>query len=472
MFKDAYKREFDSIQPDERLLGRIERMARTADKPPRKVSRRLTAAIAIALSMIIVATALAVGGDLLRSLFAQSGADDLAGRVKDINAFHSEDGFAFSIDEALREGDTLYLSCTVRVPSDGNTYMYALCRPEIESCLVSSKNGLFINETSSASVFLAGGEYPATASLVLPMSIAADDPLIEQGELTMQVCFLSTNRPAKELDNSNYRAKLIEGGGYYSQVLSDSDYLYFDRRNDAGSPQIMLEFYPEIDAVQVEKENEPVSSGSIFYNEDGNPVLVTWGEAGSQTLCIEDLERAGLGSVAATRSVCCPLPADKPAPSLTLSQRVFQMDGYSIEIKQFEFTHFSADITAWIRADKPFASVDPSYFDLSFESEDWENPLQNEPLARYYTMVLPDGSPLCPRIEAGGSSFSFIHDPDTDEMVLEVGYRLEGIIPLTDIDTVLFVPHTWDATWVHPESDELCMDEAIPLPVGHLAKNP
>ena len=99
----------------DRTMEEIEAMNTNSIKRIRRVSRPvLIAAIVFALT---AATALAavLGHHALKDALNASGLEDVAEQVTDIQATDASDGFCLTLDEAVWEGEKLYLSCTVAV---------------------------------------------------------------------------------------------------------------------------------------------------------------------------------------------------------------------------------------------------------------------------------------------------------------------------------------------------------------------
>ena len=153
----------------DRTMEEIEAMNTNSIKRIRRVSRPvLIAAIVFALT---AATALAavLGHHALKDALNASGLEDVAEQVTDIQATDASDGFCLTLDEAVWEGEKMYLSCTVAVPEDGNTYLYSLMLPTLNGGHASSNLAIYFDQPFGPFVYPIGGAFPTQATLILPL---------------------------------------------------------------------------------------------------------------------------------------------------------------------------------------------------------------------------------------------------------------------------------------------------------------
>ena len=113
----------------EQTLGGLED---TEMKKNHRYKRRTALLVAAILALLAIgAVAAVIGNNQLKQELTDAGATDMAGRVQDIHLADAGNGFKFTIDEAVWEGDDLYVSYILSVPEDGNTYLVGLLAPRI-----------------------------------------------------------------------------------------------------------------------------------------------------------------------------------------------------------------------------------------------------------------------------------------------------------------------------------------------------
>lgn len=436
MIKEKYRAEFAHIEPDTDFLIRLEREAVRAPWPARRrIPRRLAAAIAAILILTLASTAVAVArGNLLRELFFGSGAADIAQQVQEVHAGAAKDGFCFTIDEVVWEGEELYLSYTAAVPDDGETYLLALPLPALngEAMVPGSRPGAYIDGSFGALTVI-GGIAPNCVSQVVSFTwtqVEADTG----DQIEAHPAFLRALRPVEVGEDCAER-----------EAYGAGEALRCFRYSRNGELVVCVEPYPEVQAAREAHRSESESAGDFF------------GQAAPE-LTPEMLAEAGLGEIAFTSDVTARL--DAAAVEQTefrgLAQNRFAMDGYTLEIRDFRLNHFHAELEATVYKDEGF---DDGGFDSSnleeverMRIEDFD-PFYGDPLAREYALLRPDGTPLCASAVCSREK----HDMRAWGGLLTYGFTIQAsdVIPLAGLDSLLLAP--LDA------GGDPVMDEAVTL---------
>ena len=163
--------------------------------------RKLTLALVAALIALLAigAVAAVIGNNQLKDELSDAGAKDMAERVQDVHLADAGDGFKFTIDEAAWEGDDLYISYTLSVPEDGNTYLVGLLVPRINGRPAEYRVGGYLEDGWTCSAIALGGDFPATDTFVKP--IIADSRELDLKDMKLEVgaAFFKANRPLQYL---------------------------------------------------------------------------------------------------------------------------------------------------------------------------------------------------------------------------------------------------------------------------------
>ena len=226
----------------DRTMEEIEAMNTNSIKRIRRVSRPvLIAAIVFALT---AATALAavLGHHALKDALNASGLEDVAEQVTDIQATDASDGFCLTLDEAVWEGEKLYLSCTVAVPEDGNTYLYSLMLPTLNGGHAPSNLAIYFDQPFGPFVYPIGGAFPTQATLILPLE--SDSSMLSGGpvELGLRADFYTTNRKLAPIPDEEDMDEYLDATRD-ALVYKSSDVLYYA---EGSNPGIQLTAYREV----------------------------------------------------------------------------------------------------------------------------------------------------------------------------------------------------------------------------------
>ena len=475
MFKEAYREKFDAIHPDPALRQAIaERMNEMQYGNDRRyvrrgVSRRMISVLAALLVLMLTATAVAVvQGRMLRSQMEEQGDETIAAQVQDVHVSDAEDGFGFTIDEVVWEDDGIYLSYTITVPDDGNAYLYGLHVPEINGeALKPGSDSYLASYSNLNAVHAAGGDYPCKATDVL--RLAADPAQKDRADnrLSMRVGFFRAESEIVQLtdydafltvvtyepDDINHNMPIIEG----------VDKLYSHYAVGNGTPLIDLSYYRAVKELQQSRINV-LNARDDLSGADRLRLLGT-----AMQLSEDDLVNLGIAKeIAAERELIIPLNLSGMQETVynDVAQRLYEMDGYTIEITEFRLSHFGAKFRALIRKD---GEINFTEYDGDYDNAHPVDGLINEPLARSYALCAPNGTELgSDKFYWGGANP--VIDENGKVIAIEIDGDITGIISLDGLDEVLLVPQK---RIVNGDTEEYVnvMDEAIALkPVFDPAK--
>lgn len=315
--------------------------------------KKLTALLIAALVALLAigAVAAVIGSNRLKQDLTDAGANDLVGRVQDVHLIDAADGFGFSIDEVVWEGQELYLSYTLAVPDDGNTYLVGLMEPTINGEPVNYRSSRYLDRSFVAMAM--GGDYPVTHTFVLP--VLADSRELELRDLKLDVraAFFRTDRPFEYVPDfyeeggmydTSEAMTLWTGGIVQQRVFPTADTLYYWDEDD-GVPLLALDiFQPVLEAMAAE-DAEAKGHIAITYGSDG------WPQIG---LAPAGLDSTGIASLVAERSVALPLSADMVSHDLYngLAENTFRYDGMTITVENFRMTHFTIEADIWMLPDE------------------------------------------------------------------------------------------------------------------------
>ena len=350
----------------DRTMEEIEAMNTNSIKRIRRVSRPvLIAAIVFALT---AATALAavLGHHALKDALNASGLEDVAEQVTDIQATDASDGFCLTLDEAVWEGEKLYLSCTVAVPEDGNTYLYSLMLPTLNGEHASSNLAIYFDQPFGPFVYPIGGAFPTQATLILPLE--SDSSMLSGGpvELGLRADFYTTNRKLAPIPDEEDMDEYLDATRD-ALVYKSSDVLYYA---EGSNPGIQLTAYRE------------VADMDWQGNVDG------WLSSGAEP---EKIAATGLIDLLSTRELQVPLSKDMLSGTVmnNLDVRDFTWKDVAFTVERFRMTHFSMELV--LHAEQNGIAMDNASWDDRDDAElQFPERLHN---ARF-ELVNGDGSPL------------------------------------------------------------------------------
>ncbi len=363
-------------------------------------SRRIAwVAVTAALLALALGTAVAVvQGNVLRTRMA-AGGEQLAAQVQDIHMTDARDGFSFTVDELLREGDALYLSYTATVPEDGRIYFFSPVDMRMGGEPLACTTGL---ETDFfANLYALGGEYGSSVSQV--MELRLPEGMGEGAGLDCACAFLLAEKPLQKLEDEALCSALLTEGdaaGNANRLMRDASVLYYYNTSVEGDPApvVYLHYYPEIHAIYEKK--------------------------GEDRLDVPDLEDVGIASELCTLELSMPMQEAEKGAALRndVMQHIYFMDGYTIEVRSLRLSHFEAEFEAIIRSD-----------DAAFT--EWTEEL---PFGQYYSLCNADGSDFG-RVDYQLSS--------GDTIVLKNGKKaycvsgsMGGVFPIDGLNEIYLAP--------------------------------
>ncbi len=334
---------------------RVEQTLRGLEDMDMKQNRRykkLTLALVAALIALLAigAVAAVIGNNQLKDELSDAGAKDMAERVQDVHLADAGDGFNFAVDEVAWEGDDLYISYTLSVPEDGNTYLVGLMQPTINGNAVSYRQSRYMDDGFTL-VMGMGGEWPATNSFVLPVLADSREIELKDMKLAVNAAFFTTDRPLEyvpdlfdEEGNWNRLDLLIDWKNGW-KLFPNADTLYFNSKDENGTPLIQLEYFPEIWGVKEAEDAEASGHVDITYDSQGFNM---------EGLTPAGLESTGIASLAAERSVSLPLNKDMVSHDLYngLEENTFRYDDMTITVENFRMTHFKIEAKIWMLPDE------------------------------------------------------------------------------------------------------------------------
>ena len=412
MFSNAYKKRMDAIRPDPSFRSSVqqivmERKDRMNHRFNFTYRRKMIIAVAM-IALMLAATAFAVvQGNLLRKSVEAAGGAEFANQVQDVHISSGGD-FSFTVDEILWEGDKMYLSYSVSVPDDGNTYLYALCYPRLNGEKLSCGYAHFYDEAGMPLVHAVGGELGAVRSGVI-RDIIVEPASQQSGLLDMQAMFFKSNYPVQYIGQwEDYNAMMEAHAVSKDEVvrlLPDTDTLYyFGEDSGAEWAAIYLEFHPDYWKNWREKKQDKMHM---------------------EVLAPEEFAATGIAELMDNVSLNIPVELSMGAHSEynDVAQRIYEMDGFTLEITDFSMNHLGASYKAEIRT----------------EGEIAQEYAGNEPYAQFYALILPDGTELN---NGQGSSFGsggLYIKPDGRKVYL-IDQTINAVIPLEEIDELLLAP--------------------------------
>lgn len=367
-------------------------------------SRRLITLVAAALILVFAATAVAVvQGNALRNQMNVSGGQELAAQVQDVHVRSDDDDFSFTIDEILWEGEDMFISYTVDVPDDGNVYLFSPARIELNGKEINQDYG--IDAEFFSSMFAVGGEYGTHTTEIMQLKMEGDIPKQDEHDLSMECLFMRANRELVKIEAEAFNDLFTEPDdqGNENQMVKNADVLYYTETvpERSGAPAIYFHYYPEVRAVM------------------GEP----------QMLSPEALEGTGIAEMVKTCAISIPVSHSTGNRSTfnDVAQRIFDMDGYSIEITELNLSHFNMEFEALIRKEGGVAA-------------EWT---ENEPYGQWYFLCYADGSDL--GVHNGWSMSGGEHYlTDSGEHVYRIEGNGQGIYPVENITEIYLAPYIDD----------------------------
>ena len=355
-------------------------------------------ALAAALLVLALGTAVAVvQGNVLHTRMA-SGGDMLMAQVQDVHMTAAKEGFSFTIDELLKEGDVLYLSYTVTVPEDGRIYLFSPCGMRLDGVPLSCASGL--DADFFANLYALGGAYGSSVSQVMELGLerpAADAPAI----LGAQCVFMLAERPLQKLEAEELEALMTEpdAAGDAHQLMRNADVLYYTDTTVEGDPApvVYLHYYPEI--------------RTIFEKK------------GETTLTARELGKTGIAREQCILELSLPLPEQETEATLRndVVQHIYFMDGYTIEIRRLHLTHFKAEFEALIRSDAAFM--------------EWTDTL---PFGQFHELCNADGTDFG-RVDYLLSNGGVVLQ-ENGKPVYQVGGSMGGVFSLDGLNEICLAP--------------------------------
>lgn len=426
MFREAYKRKMDAVQPDASFRAALnERMNEKMNERMAGMNRResgnarhgkMIVAVALLIALLITSAVAMVQGGLLRTEIEESAGETFAEKVQDVHASIGSEGFGFTIDEVVCEDDRMYLSYSTSVPDDGNTYLYALCIPKLNGEKMSYGYAFFYDDSFTPVAFPIGGEFGCQKTQVIP-DIFIDSQIRDQAEnlLEMRAIFFKANRDIKYAGEWEDYYAMMEKTNLQSEfgssesfgdvfLMPNSDTLYYYGETAQENPSINLCDLPEYWQLWRGLKEDRALDAKEF--------------ASTEIVELIDIIEISI-----------PIDASETTEGVynDLAQTKFELDGFEIEFTDFRLSHFGASYSADIRTDEPI----PDEY------------TGDELYSQFYTLLRGDGSELC---SAGNSSFSSGNARRTDggERVYRIDGDISGMIPVEALDTLLLAPEIFN----------------------------
>lgn len=381
---------------------------------------RWIAIAAVLLLLTLGVAAALVQSNVLRTKMNDAGVEALSAQVQEVHVTDTEKGFSFTIEEVLREGEKLLVSYTASVPEDGKTYLFSPYRLMLNDRRISCD--MTLDTEFFSTMYALGGEYGSSVTQIMQLSLDNRTLGVEQNLFSCQCVFMEALRPLEKKDAQDFHALVTEPdmNGIENQLMQNADTLYYFDTSVAGDPVpvVYLFHYPELRHVFAEKTEN--------------------------VLDVFDLERTGIAKHAATCEAVLPIGGlEREVPQLNdVTQRVYFMDGYSVEIRELSISHFTAGFKMIIRRE-----------DGAFEG--WS---EEEPFGRYYELCNPDGTDF-------GTVDYYLGSADVLE--LEAGERVYcvegsygGVFPIDGLNEICLAPAACDENDIFTHRD---MDRAIRL---------
>ncbi len=426
-------------------------------------ARVVAAAVIAAILLTATAVAAVIGGNALKEKLTASGAEEFASQVQDIHTQDAAEGFGLSIDEAVWEGEKLFVSYTVTVPEEGGPWLVGVYTPKMNGEKMDYNEGVYFDMFDGAYANVMGGEFAAKDTWIRKMLL--DENWKEAGaqNLEMRAVFMKANRPLRALpedyDDLIHAIETIDGQEW--NVFKDSEYLNIEDSIDGENrPFIQLHMVPEVQALfeerlekAIEEEGfDPALSRNEFtFSPEGFWALEDCWDRVHEAyhLSAEDFENTGLVDVVCERSVTTQLDTNGVQEIVynDVTEPFHRMDGYSVEIDKFSLSHLEYDVELIFRKDGGLTDREVERFG-QFRFHDIDK-LCN------YTLMTMDGSKLTDWDEYQIYNLETRMD---GERVIRIIFAGEGIIDLKNIEQLMLVPYAGDEGYV-----PYLMDEAITI---------
>lgn len=419
LFKDAYKKHMNAIHPDPSFRAALEERMdkmRYTEHRNRGVQPRMIVAVALIITLLAASAFAVVQGNMLRTRMEENAGEEFAGQVQDVHVSAGNDAFNFTVDEILCEGDKIYLSYSVSVPDDGNTYLYALYHPKLNGETISGSRAYFYDENGMPLIHAIGGELGAShAQVIEDLNFKSDPDSGTAGMLDLKVVFFKSNLPVRYAGSwDDYSKKFVEkeitenGEPQTAQMYPDSDALYYYGETKPEHPYILLEFQPDYwESWRAKRQKEK----------------------SHDVLTPEEFAATGIVDLADSAEISVPLDLSGKAQTEynDVAQHVYELDGFTLEITDFHMNHLGASYKAEIRTD---GEIPREY-------------AGTEPYAQFYALIRPDGTKLN---DGQGSSFGSggLNIKWDGSGVYLIDQTINAIIPVEEIDALLLAPEFFD----------------------------
>lgn len=380
--------------------------------------------VAAIVAALLAATALAavLGHSNFKRKLNDENLPEVAGLVQEPHATaDGDDGFAFSIDEMIWEAGDLYISYSLSVPEDGG-YIVAMTNPTLNGQKLQYDpkgwtSPKFIDpasEDDASAVLLLGGNHDTSCNELWTFAV---DPRLRQNPdncLSFRAVLMKT-----DLD--------LAGGSDWTDMLDPPDCLQFNAdwrelRGEAGAAQASF-----MDAV--------ISSIAA----DGSLTPDALAATGHAAYVSERAVSLGLDAAGLEQAVYNDLKA-----------RDFEVDGCRVHVDAFTMTHLGVEIEYTLAI--PGATRDDRDAMKRYEAI----------LDKQWRFSAVDGTPL--GYSLGGSGGAGLETLDDGTAVYHCSWRESLILPLSDIDEIIFAPVAYsddaEGNQLPPEYD---MDRALAL---------
>jgi len=429
-------------------------------------ARVVAAAVIAAILLTATAVAAVIGGNALKEKLTASGAEEFASQVQDIHTQDAAEGFGLSIDEAVWEGEKLFVSYTVTVPEEGGPWLVGVYTPKMNGEKMDYNEGAFFDTEDAPQATVMGGEYVSQKTQIRKMILDKNWKEAEMQNLEMRAVFMKANRPFRELpeeyDDHIHTVETIDG--QERLVFNDSAYLMLESMMDGdGNAYMNLEWLPEVQALFEERLEKAIeeagfdpalSRNEFTFSPEGFWALEDCWDRVHEAyhLSAEDFENTGLVDVVCERSVTTQLDTNGVHEIVynDVTEPFHQMNGYSVEVKKFKLSHLQYQMEIIVRKDGGFTDNDAECYKQG-RYHDIDKLL-------YFTLKTPDGSGLLPE---GDMAFIDMVTELNGERAVRVRVENEGIIDLEKLEQLMLVPYT--GFWGDGFYTEYHMDEAITI---------
>ena len=329
------------------------------------------------------------------------------------------------------EGEKLYLSCTIAVPEDGNTYLYSLMLPTLNGEHASSRLAIYFDQLFGPLVYPIGGAFPAQATLILPLE--SDSSVLSGGtvELGLRADFYTTNRKLAPMPDEEDMDEYLDAT-QDALVYKSSDVLYYA---EGGSPGIQLTAYREVADLDWQG------------NVDG------WLSSGAEP---EKIAATGLIDLLSTRELQVPLSKNMLSGTVmnNLDVRDFTWKDVAFTVERFHMTHFSMELV--LHAEQNGIAMDNASWDDRDDAElQFPERLHN---ARF-ELVNGDGSPL---MDIYGETCTDCRISDAPTGGYTVKITAEALFP-DEPEPFILLPQYWVSVENENNEKELVSDTDDPI---------